>query len=170
MAGRTISNATVLWLIRNITDEMRAQLHSLQSDLDRANYTLSQRIGGMEDDGRSHKTRLDALTENYANVTAHVVSIENSLREHAAAMAVPVPATAAPPVSIATLMTTSTPVPVTVKPMGSIETTVKTVDPTVIAATGNNEPPMITRTVSGALSADASLIAILSDSNAPERS
>lgn len=169
-AGRPVNNATVRWLVHNVTDELHAQLHGLQSELDRANYTLGQRIAGMEEDGRSHKTRLDALTENYANVTAHVVSIENSLREHAAAMTATTTTTttttAGPSVEGALkAQSVKSAAMATVAP-AAVVAGAAAVTPTVVAATGNAAPAK-TKAVT---SADPSLQRILSERNAPGRS
>lgn len=105
-ARSQLSNATVLWLVHNVTEATRTQLQQVADELAAVKYTTAQQTKGLEDDVRLHKQRLDELTENSANVTAHVVSIETSLREHAALMAGG-PVTAVPAAQARITMTTT---------------------------------------------------------------
>lgn len=78
-ANPTLNRASVLDLIHNVTDETSARLNRLSVDLDTLTYNQKQMGKGLEDDLRVHKVQLDQLTENWANVTSQVVSIQNSL-------------------------------------------------------------------------------------------
>lgn len=72
----SINEELVTKVVHNLTDE---HISTLSKQVLIFNDTLSQRIKGLDDDVRENKKRLEGLTENLANVTSHVVSIENDL-------------------------------------------------------------------------------------------
>lgn len=76
-----VNNATILEIVHNLTHTYDDQLHSLSTQLVNVNDTLSQRTNHLNDDVLEHKTKLDTLIENYANMTSHVISVENDLIE-----------------------------------------------------------------------------------------
>lgn len=74
-----LNRDSVLELIHNVTDVTSTRLNSLSVALDTLKYSQNQMSKGLEDDLRGHKGQLDQLTENWAKMTAQVVSIQNSL-------------------------------------------------------------------------------------------
>lgn len=74
-----LSNATIIRLVHNLTDTYGEQLRILSDRLVKINDTLSQQVKGIDDDIREHKSKIDELTDNYANMISHVTSIENDL-------------------------------------------------------------------------------------------
>lgn len=74
-----VNKELIINTVHNLTDTYNDQIRILNNQVSTINDTLSQRIKGIDDDVRDNKKRLDGLTENVANVTSHVVSIENDL-------------------------------------------------------------------------------------------
>lgn len=79
VANPTLTRGSVLDLIHNVTDETSARLNRLSVELDTLTYNQKQMSKGLEDDLQVHKVQLDQLTENWANMTSQVVSIQKSL-------------------------------------------------------------------------------------------
>ena len=111
----TVNNGSEI--VRNMTELFKHDLKIVRNDLILANDTLSQRIKGLDDELRHHKTDLDNLKENMANITSHVTSIELEKFEPnppkpnpttAAAAAKQVPDVIVPEVVPATVPTAST--------------------------------------------------------------
>lgn len=73
------TNDAIIRMVHELNDTYSQQLQPLSDRLQKINDTLSQQVKGIDDDIRDHKSKLDGLTENYANMTSHVTSIENDL-------------------------------------------------------------------------------------------
>lgn len=90
VANPTLSRSSVLDLVHNETIAIMNRLDRLNVGLDTLGVEHQQMIKGLEDDVLGQKTKLDQLTENWANMTAQVVSVQNillKLRENSAASA-----------------------------------------------------------------------------------
>lgn len=74
-----LSNDTIIRIVHDLTDTYREQLHTLVDRLQNINNTLSQQVINLDDDTREHKSKIDKLTDDFANMTSHVTSIENDL-------------------------------------------------------------------------------------------
>lgn len=102
-----LNRTSVLDLIHNITDDTSARLNRLSVSLDSLSDKLKQRNKIVDDDLQVHKAKLDQLTENWANMTSQVMSLQNGLaklRENQAAANV---VTLAPPLPITQATTTA---------------------------------------------------------------
>ncbi|KAJ6647115.1 hypothetical protein Bhyg_02335 [Pseudolycoriella hygida] len=64
-------------MLNNISQFFTYEIKNLSLQLSTVNNTLSQKAKGLEEDFRSQKPKLDALIENFANMSSHVTSIEN---------------------------------------------------------------------------------------------
>lgn len=73
------TSVMLLHMIHNVTDPYSDQLTELAKNMTNVNDTLSQRTNGIDVDIRLHKVKLDELSDNFANMTSHVASIENEL-------------------------------------------------------------------------------------------
>lgn len=74
-----LSNDTIIRLVHDITDTYSEQLNSLSGRMHVIEDTVSQQYKGIDNDIREHKSKLDDLTDKYANISSHVTSIENDL-------------------------------------------------------------------------------------------
>lgn len=71
-----LQNETSLW-VKNLTEQCSNGLKNVSDQLTAVNDTFSQKIKGMGDEMHDHQSKLDGLTENFANVSSHVNSIES---------------------------------------------------------------------------------------------
>lgn len=60
-----------------LTNQCTMGIRNITAQLTTANYTFNQRIKALDDQIHEHNLKLDGLSENYANVSSHVTSIES---------------------------------------------------------------------------------------------
>ncbi|XP_029732444.1 uncharacterized protein LOC109416999 isoform X3 [Aedes albopictus] len=72
----TLNNATEQ-TIANIREQLTAQIDNMSQNFTGELQALKQKNGWLDRDLRSHKTSIDELIENSANVSSHVKSVEN---------------------------------------------------------------------------------------------
>lgn len=70
-------NNKTLDLYKTLNDQCSNGLRNISVQLATANDTFSQKIKVLDDQIREHNTKLDGLTESYANVSSHVTSVES---------------------------------------------------------------------------------------------
>ncbi|XP_031624412.1 uncharacterized protein LOC116341445 isoform X1 [Contarinia nasturtii] len=71
-----LQNETLSWM-KNLTDKCSNDLKNVSSQLAALNDRYSEKIKSINDEMHDHKNKLDSLTENFANVSSHVNSIES---------------------------------------------------------------------------------------------
>lgn len=72
----SIQNETSSWM-RNLTENCSNGLKNASDQFRAINDTFSQKIKSIDDEMHDHQTKLDGLSENFANVSSHVNSIES---------------------------------------------------------------------------------------------
>lgn len=75
-ASAGLQNETSLW-VKNLTERCSNELKNVSDRLVAVNDTLSQKVKSIDDEMHDHKTKLDGLSESFANVSSHVNSIES---------------------------------------------------------------------------------------------
>lgn len=73
------TNNDTMVAIANLTSNFTTQIATLKADLSNVTNTLTQQTSGLETDVKKNGKRLDVQTENVANLTAKVKSIEFTL-------------------------------------------------------------------------------------------
>lgn len=82
-ANSTASNANndfnnkSLDLYRVMQEQCSTGIRNISGQLATINDTMSQKIKALDDQVHDHTTKLDGLTESYANVSSHVTSMES---------------------------------------------------------------------------------------------
>lgn len=71
-----LQNETSMW-VKNLTESCSNDLKNVSDRLIAVNDTLSQKVKNIDDEMHDHKTKLDGLSENFANVSSHLQSIES---------------------------------------------------------------------------------------------
>lgn len=71
-----VHNETTAWM-KNQTDRFLSDMKNVSDQLKSLNETFSPRINSIETEMHDHQTKLDGLTESFANVSSHVDSIES---------------------------------------------------------------------------------------------
>lgn len=77
LSSSSVNDTAVM--IENVVHNFTDRMTELTWNLTTINDTLSQRVTGIDVDIQSHKVKLDKLSDNFADMSSHVTSIENEL-------------------------------------------------------------------------------------------
>lgn len=70
-------NNKSLDIYRSMQEQCLSGIRNVSGQLATINDTMSQKMKVLDDEVRDHTTKVDALTENYANVSSHVSTMES---------------------------------------------------------------------------------------------
>lgn len=76
-SGNNIFNNKSLDMYRMMQEQCSTGIRNISGQLATINDTMSQKIKALNDQVHEHNTKLDVLSESYANVSSHVTSMES---------------------------------------------------------------------------------------------